>query len=39
MQKSDLRLLYKHRRAALTPEAIDAQSLAIANQLLALPIW
>lgn len=39
MQKSDLRLLYKQRRAALTPEAIDAQSLAIANQLLALPIW
>ena len=39
MRKSDLRLLYKQRRAALTADAIDAQSLAIANQLLALPIW
>ncbi|MFZ4435391.1 MAG: 5-formyltetrahydrofolate cyclo-ligase [Flavobacterium psychrophilum] len=39
MHKSDLRLLYKQRRAALTPEVLDAQSLAIANQLLALPIW
>ncbi len=39
MRKSDLRLLYKQRRAALTADAIEAQSLAIANQLLALPIW
>ena len=39
MHKSDLRLLYKQRRVALTPEVLDAQSLAIANQLLALPIW
>jgi 5-formyltetrahydrofolate cyclo-ligase len=39
MQKSDLRTLYKQRRAALTPEYIDTQSLAIANHVLALPIW
>ena len=39
MRKSDLRLLYKQRRAALTADAIEAQSLVIANQLLALPIW
>jgi len=39
MRKSDLRLLYKQRRAALTADAIEAQSLAIANRLLDLPIW
>ena len=39
MQKSDLRTLYKQRRAALTTESIDTQSLAIANQVLTLPIW
>ena len=39
MHKSDLRLLYKLRRAALTADAIEAQSLVIANQLLDLPIW
>lgn len=39
MQKSELRLLYKQRRAALTADAIDAHSLAIANRLLDLPIW
>jgi 5-formyltetrahydrofolate cyclo-ligase len=39
MQKSELRLLYKQRRAALTADAIDAHSLAIANRLLDLHIW
>jgi 5-formyltetrahydrofolate cyclo-ligase len=39
MQKTELRLIYKQRRAALTADAIDAQSLAIANRLLDLPIW
>ncbi|MBU3681963.1 MAG: 5-formyltetrahydrofolate cyclo-ligase [Flavobacterium sp.] len=39
MNKSELRLEYKKRRAALTPEAIDEQSIAIANQLLKMSIW
>ena len=39
MQKLDLRTLYKQRRATLTPESIETQSLAIANQVLLLPIW
>jgi 5-formyltetrahydrofolate cyclo-ligase len=39
MQKSDLRTLYKQRRATLTPESIETQSLAIANQVLGMPIW
>ena len=39
MTKSELRLLYKKRRAELSDEIIDTTSLAIANQLLTLDIW
>lgn len=39
MTKSELRLLYKKRRAELSDEFIEAQSLAIANQLLKMDIW
>lgn len=39
MTKSELRLHYKKRRAAMTLDETDAQSLAIANQLLKLDIW
>lgn len=39
MVKSELRRLYKQKRRELSPEAIETQSLAIANQLLKLPIW
>lgn len=39
MRKSELRLDYKKRRAALTSEELDEQSIAIANQLLGMPIW
>lgn len=39
MTKSELRIQYKKRRAELLPDEIDAQSLAIANQLLKLDIW
>lgn len=39
MTKSELRLLYKKRRAELSNEFIESESLAIANQLLKLDIW
>lgn len=39
MTKSELRREYKKRRAELSDEWIEAQSLAIANQLLKLDIW
>lgn len=39
MTKSELRRHYKKKRAELSEETIEAQSLAIANQLLKLDIW
>jgi len=39
MLKEELRLHYSELRRALSQEAIDTSSLAIANQLLHLPIW
>ena len=39
MTKSELRRLYKQKRQELSLEVIDSYSLAIANQLLQLPIW
>ena len=39
MTKSELRRLYKQKRSELSSEAIEANSLAISNQLLQLPIW
>ena len=39
MTKNDLRKIYKARRKALSESEIDNYSLAIANQLLELPIW
>jgi 5-formyltetrahydrofolate cyclo-ligase len=39
MTKSEFRLRYKNYRAELSEEDIEAQSLALANQLLKLPIW
>ncbi|MFT3794380.1 5-formyltetrahydrofolate cyclo-ligase [Flavobacterium sp.] len=39
MDKKDLRQQYKAKRAELSEEQIEKQSLAIANQLLSLPIW
>lgn len=39
MTKSELRLLYKKKRAKLSLEEIEDQSLAISNQLLQLDIW
>ncbi len=39
MTKSELRLQYKKHRADLSEEEIEAQSLALANQLLTLDIW
>jgi 5-formyltetrahydrofolate cyclo-ligase len=39
MNKSELRLRYKKKRSNLSNDAIDAQSIAIANQLLLLDIW
>jgi 5-formyltetrahydrofolate cyclo-ligase len=39
MFKSELRKKYKALRAALTPDLIETQSLAIANQLHSLDIW
>lgn len=39
MLKSELRRLYKQKRNALSSETVEANSLAIANQLLKLPIW
>jgi len=39
MTKADLRKLYKSKRKLLTTEEVDALSVQIANQLLALQIW
>jgi 5-formyltetrahydrofolate cyclo-ligase len=39
MFKKDLRKKYKELRNSLSQEEIEARSLAIANQLLSLPIW
>lgn len=39
MDKKSLRSKYKVLRKTLTPEMIQTQSLAIANQLLTLDIW
>lgn len=39
MTKSELRRLYKQKRQELSSEIIETDSLAIANQLLQLPIW
>jgi 5-formyltetrahydrofolate cyclo-ligase len=39
MTKSELRIQYKKTRAVLSNEDIEAQSLAIANQLLKLDVW
>lgn len=39
MNKKELRQQYKAKRAALSEEAIEEQSLLIANKLLLLPIW
>ena len=37
--KQEIRKLYKSKRSKLTDTEIDDQSLAIANQLLSIPIW
>lgn len=39
MIKSDLRIKYKELRAVLSEDKIQEMSLAIANNLLQLPIW
>ncbi|MCK7589724.1 5-formyltetrahydrofolate cyclo-ligase [Subsaxibacter sp. CAU 1640] len=39
MNKSDLRLLYRKKRADLSIEDIETKSLDISNQLLKLDIW
>ena len=39
MTKKELRIKYKAMRKQLTEEARSEKSLAIANQLIALPIW
>ncbi|GAB1855242.1 5-formyltetrahydrofolate cyclo-ligase [Flavobacteriaceae bacterium MHTCC 0001] len=39
MTKTELRKKYKARRKALTEQDIEELSIAIANQLLQLPIW
>ncbi|MCM5662456.1 5-formyltetrahydrofolate cyclo-ligase [Galbibacter mesophilus] len=39
MNKTELRLQYKNKRSLLTPSNIEDFSIAIANQLLPLPIW
>jgi len=37
--KKELRLHYKNLRSALSPDEIEEKSLAVANELLQLPIW
>lgn len=37
--KKELRLHYKNLREALSPDEIEEKSLAVANELLQLPIW
>ena len=39
MEKKELRKIYKQKRAALSPEEREGMSMAIANQLIAMPIW
>ncbi|WP_062061304.1 5-formyltetrahydrofolate cyclo-ligase [Aquimarina longa] len=39
MNKTELRVKYKALRSQLSEEAIEELSMAIANQLLQLPIW
>ena len=37
--KKELRLLYKNLRAALSLDELEEKSLAVANNLIQLPIW
>src|SRR4051812_10958659 len=37
--KKELRLHYKNLRKGLSPDEIEEKSLAVANELLQLPIW
>lgn len=39
MTKSELRILYKKKRAELSEEMVDALSIQITNQLLKMDIW
>lgn len=39
MTKNELRIRYKNLRKSLSPDNVAEKSLAIANRLLALPIW
>jgi 5-formyltetrahydrofolate cyclo-ligase len=39
MKKSELRIKYKALRQSLSEEEIEEMSVAIANNLLGLPIW
>lgn len=39
MTKNELRIRYKNLRKSLSPDDVAAKSIAIANQLLALPVW
>ena len=39
MEKTELRKIYKEKRAALSPNNKEEMSLAIANQLIQMPIW
>ncbi|CAM3468879.1 5-formyltetrahydrofolate cyclo-ligase [Flavobacterium longum] len=39
MTKNELRIRYKNLRKSLSPDDVAEKSLAIANRLLALPIW
>jgi 5-formyltetrahydrofolate cyclo-ligase len=39
MRKQELRLQTSLRRTEITPESIEADSIAIANNLLELPVW
>ena len=39
MNKKDLRIKYKAFRQSLSDEEIETKSLAIANQVLKLPVW
>ena len=39
MNKTQLRITYKEKRAALSSEEIEEKSMTIANQLLKLPVW
>ena len=39
MEKKELRKIYKEKRAALSSKEKEEMSLAIANQLIGMPIW